>query len=1422
MALYVVVTDACESDARRYSQSELLSNLKKRVEKTQNLTGFGFFSPTPFLKKCLGRNLRLIGYRVPIGDDELILFLRVFPRSIKEYEYFLANWEHNTDAVVSRFQPYSDKELKDIYRDLTQVSPPPPPREPSAEERAWLYEVFSQEEPDDDLIVLETEAWVKKMRTPKNREFLALYHQILEQMDLYQLPTATGNTDIAIHWGTNKRIGIAYLYRKDLKRLLLIEPLRYADTDNNEAIAILKQHRELLSRIGDGQHELARIAARSYPFLMVLDQDAWLAIQKDEEANLALSPEEAELLNSIRRMGAEGQLGYPLFINGRAGSGKSTMLQYLVAEYLDFALRCNMSHRVLYLTSSLDLVEHARKIVESLLTVHHSRLLEGIPEQSKDRAAIEHSFKVLHDFLYSLLPADVQKQLPRDKYVDYAQFRRLWEKGFARRNEARRISPDIAWHVIRSYIKGIRSSHDDELTPEEFKALPRRRRSVSYETYEQVYERVWHSWYNKLCDEENYWDDQDLSAWVLELDLSHRVDCAAIFCDEAQDFTPLELDVIFQLSLFGRRSLQPEELKRIPIVFAGDPLQTINPTGFRWDAVKAYFYERFQSALDPHRRTHVDITYKELSFNYRSNPGIVKFCNLIQLARTALLGIPDIHPQEPWWIDEPVQTVWFLADDESTKQGIRQRPDFVKLVNCEAGEENNYVERDEILKTTQEKAEGVYRNVFSPMRAKGLEFPAVVLYRFGETAPRDFKKLLEGEINLDEPEMRLPYEYFFNRLYVAASRAKGQLVIVDSHHIVREFWHFATDIDVVNQLMEKVGGKERWKGYVAHPVSGTERWWGGERIHPRQQGEDYEREGRAKRDPYLLRQAALAYRSAEDEYAAGKCLAVAYEMEGNYAQAGDKYRELGLHEEAFRCYWIRREWSRINKLTSENPDLSSRIESRAADFMIHHATPSIAFLERMIDAAKDDAWLQRICRDATWSFVIQKVAERIQKVKDEKKLLWEGLWDAFKRFRSSGIQINSAHLAMIAYTAGDLAEAIKLWEESQDTEKSQYSRAKARLTPYPENILWFARLKEWDEIMRQWRENQANVSSIAELGEPVVRAVVDAAIEKNDIPLAVEMVEFLPTDKGRIAKVLTTPVKEQDTGAVTRVCVLAARMFVRTRNWAAAINAAENLDFSALSSEIRSDEIQRILQTSGGKTAVFRAVLEELAISEDLPLEKTEHQELVGEFLHRHFISRGGTPSDLHDLPLEVVGAAIERAGKIVNALKFYENLLQNSSTQEMRKFAAERLVRNLKRHAEDHRIKGNESRSREQESRSQKIRKLFGLGDREIPEYPAIHTGTIQAEPTEWDFGILKIIWLKQWRRLRIEHPEHHESVSLYVDEPSMRGEVRILEVQRKEGELKAWEVIDWNMRVALVEQRTSKLVIIESEKERIECPIQ
>jgi hypothetical protein len=1412
MALLVFITDSCKADAERHGQASVVRKLKESVDGSQNLTGFQFFPPTPFMKKSLGRSFRLIAYSAPVADNELILFLHVFARGSKEYDGFLMNWNKDTVSVTRQFQPYDDAQIRTICAQLTSVSPPTQPPEPSAEERGWLYEVFRKTMPEDELLVLETEVWVRKMRAPENRDFLALYHQMLEQLGTQGLQPASTNTGIVTHWEDNKRLGLVYLYRPDLHRLLLLEPVRQSE----DVAAVLAEHGKHLATTREGQHDLSRIAARSYPYLMILDQDSWLAIQKDEEANLALSPEEAELLDSIHRAGVEGELGYPLFINGRAGSGKSTMLQYLAADYVDFALRQNAKPLPLYLTSSRDLLERARETVRGLLTAHHEHLLEGMLNLTDVDGLLNRCFAVFHDFLYGLLPAEAQRDFPRDRYVNYAEFRRLWSSDFARRPEARQISPDLAWHTVRSFIKGIRSSDGDELAPEEFNALPRRRRSVSEETYKRIYDIVWCSWYKRLCEQERYWDDQDLAARVLQLGLAQARDYSAVFCDEAQDFTPAELDIIFQLSVFVRRSLQPEELQRVPIVFAGDPLQTINPTGFRWDAVQADFHERFYAVLDPRRRSRIEVSYRELRFNYRSNPGIVKFCNLIQLVRAALLGAAGISPQEAWWVDVPVQTVWFALDNAQTKQQLEKRPDLVKLVNCEEGEETNFVQADPILKDLKEEAEGIYRNVLGPTRAKGLEFPAVVVYRYGESAPQDFVRLLNGEIALRDSEEQLPYEYFLNRLYVAASRAKGQLVVVDTSRALESFWRFATDTEMSDRLMEKAGGAKVWKEAITFLVPGREQAWSGERVDPREQAIEYAAQGRRKRDPYLLRQATLAYRSAGDEHEAGKCLALAAEYEGRRKEAGDKYRELGLYEDAFHCYWEGRNWTPLCELTARELALTSRLESQAADFMARATSPLQAFLAGIIDAAINADWRGDACRDATWIEVLCRVAERLSKVINDKSLPWVKLLDAFDSLASAGVPIDNAHLAAIAYAANDFRQAIELWGRAGTPESDEYRRSKAHIDLFPMNLRWLGILKEHQQVLQQWHQHHAELPDLSRVDDWVMGVVVDSALAEGNLSLATKMLELRP-DKERAVKLLAAGANNGDVKVTSEVAVFTAKLLVRIREWKAAVQAAEETYFPELASH-QLDQIRSVLKKSNGATDVFRAVVEELAISEELPAETVEIQNTVAEFLNRHFIVERRAARHSRSIAVEIVGSAIERAGKIVDALQFYEDLGRPTSTVGQQKFAAERLVRNLERHAEYLGSRGDERQARQRQVRAEQLRERWSMGNVKLSDYPIVRALTTA---TEWTRGPFKIVLSKSHGRLRIEHTERFETITLIWKDAVLLGDAKFSKLEPSADESAAWAIEGWNATIRLANRDDGVRLVARFGKEPFEVPL-
>ena len=1307
MALYVHITDACQTEATRLRLDSQLRKAQESIETNQDIAGFDFLS-SAVLKKKIGRPFRLIAWHHTTADDGFVFFLRLLQRRRNDYPQLLENIKRNPP-------PYDDVRVREICADLRNDPLAPSRPIPSDEERAWLDAPTLVDAFTNDPFIFETRSWVSSMR---GNRLSPLYHKLLYDMvDLDTLRESSTDT-VAVRWAEADGIGIAYHYRSDLNCLVLLEPLR-----GNYDKSLIDEYASRLSA-ADGPVALERMSLRSYPTLIVLERDSWLAIQEDEESNLALSPEEAQIISPFRNTGRNtdtvNDLAYPLFINGLAGSGKSTILQYFAFTYLDYALRNETGLLPLYLTASDDLLTRAREAVERLLTTNYTKVLDDTIDPSALERMMGKSFGTFRGFFQSILPSDLRDRFRGDRYVSYACFRLLWESTFAKRPEARQLSVEVAWHVIRSLIKGIRSHWEEELGPDDYEELPRRRRSVSSETFNIVYEKVWRSWYKPLCEDYGYWDDQDLSAYVLGTGAAREQQRAAIFCDEAQDFTSADLDAIFQLSLYGGRTMLAHELRRVPFVFAGDPLQTINPTGFRWDAVKADFHERFRATIEAGRRSSIEISSRSLRFNYRSNAGIVRFCNLLQLVRSAVLGRSDIRPQKYWAPEDPMPAKWFAIDDPATESYLRDHPELIKLVDCHEGEETEYVDKDEVLRGIVDRSEeGTYRNIVCPARVKGLEFAGVVLYRFGEKISRDFDRLLSGLVDLEDPQAQLPWEYFFNRLYVAASRSRSRLIVVDSREAIDLFWRVATDAEIHDSLLGKLHDRTIWEGTFAPLLPGTPDDWAGESVDQRSQADNFAAQGLRDRDPYLLRQAGLSYRSVDDDYKARRCFAQATELEEHWDTAGDKYLELKLTEDAFRCYWRGQSWRALQSLAAQ-PDYVNRIESRAADFMGTGNIPSRRFLDQLCASAGDDSQLIKMSTDKTWTQVLSEAADRIAQHSDFSASSIIDRSGVFDRLARAGVSLNTSSLASIAFQAQNYKKAVRLWRATDQIPHKEYKIANANITSFPDCLRLFHELGDNSEVVKRWTEAHPSDAEIRTLHPRIAQTVIDAALDKNELSLALSLIE-LHTDRNLVGKLLAAAVKTQNHRVVYDSAIVASRLFVQSRAWKDVVEV-EALASIARLAGTPVTEIAKSMTQPEKKDGLLETVTWELAQSEALVEQKPQ---LIVSFLQQRFLGKNAPQipgAQRVDIPVKVIGAAIERAGKIVHALQYYEDLLEDAmSTPCEKTFAAERLVFNLEKHARYLAISSDSLQAQRQSDRAESVRRKWGIDADGLDDYPEV-----------------------------------------------------------------------------------------------------
>ena len=195
-----------------------------------------------------------------------------------------------------------------------------------------------------------------------------------------------------------------------------------------------KNYNSVLESDEVSYEDVLKNSRRQYELGILDSPEDWERLQKDEEANLALSPEEARILDDFVENVSDRSISrFPLFINGRAGSGKSTILQYLFAYYADANLRGGSQTADLtpvYFSCSQELIEKSRNVVDTLLALNQEHLGNSFDENALKR--MPNFFKEFHKYLLSLLPPSSKssKFSPGD-YVDHSGFTQAWEKKFS-------------------------------------------------------------------------------------------------------------------------------------------------------------------------------------------------------------------------------------------------------------------------------------------------------------------------------------------------------------------------------------------------------------------------------------------------------------------------------------------------------------------------------------------------------------------------------------------------------------------------------------------------------------------------------------------------------------------------------------------------------------------------------------------------------------------------------------------------------------------------------------------------------------------------------------------------------------------------------------------------------------------------------
>jgi hypothetical protein len=782
---------------------------------------------------------------------------------------------------------------------------------------------------------------------------------------------------------------------------------------------------------------------------------------------------------------------------------------------------------------------------------------------------------------------------------------------------------------------------------------------------------------------------------------------------------------------------------------------------------------------------------------------------------------------------------------------------MVKIINCDLGDETEFVENDLILHKIEDREENTYQNILSPARSKGLEFPQVILYRFGESAPNGFEKLLNGELDIhDDIEKCLQYEYFLNRLYVAASRAKKQLIIVDSREAIERFWKFATDPVVLNTIAKRLRDFSTWQDKVAYLLPGGYEAWTGEPVDIRAQANEYEIQGRNSRDPYLLRQAALSFRSVGEQIKSIKCFAMALELENRYQEAGDIYKQSGLYNEAFDSYWRGKNFSSIQQLTTEYSSLSSQIKSRAADFMSQTSAIPGGLISELFGMFSSGGDMSHIFDDLTWHSVLLEISERSQRMLQDKEHNWGNIATVLETCYAKGINFDERILGQIAYRANRFKEAVRHFERSDNSELREYYEAQAELNTFPRNLLWLNKLNSFARIRQEWKEHPEFENAVDTLDKEVAMVVCDAAVETQDYQLASRILQYHcdlnrarkvfdgaiakhnysialaviqnSYEQSRAEKLFQESLKKRKEDIAASTAILLLQSLIKNKRWQDALNLVNgHYELSTTDNHQLCEEFLR--QQPISRLLTQKAVVM-LSQSVELAKESPDSQAPVSEFLFQRFIRQKPFLSVRNaGLSLKVVGAAIERAGRIINAIRFYDTLqgYRRLPDEEMR-FVQERLILNLERYAGYLRSDKQSNRAEDQELQAKALRSKIGIGSRHLPDYPEITENDLAikqnllsdvdsgSEPptqrSEWEHDILSCRCSSDRDKWRVEHKELFETVTFSLSDLDMKGDASFSRMTTAPNtDVVAWRIETWNTTVRILKRDANLEILIE-----------
>jgi hypothetical protein len=381
-------------------------------------------------------------------------------------------------------------------------------------------------------------------------------------------------------------------------------------------------------------------------------------------------------------------------------------------------------------------------------------------------------------------------------------------------------------------------------------------------------------------------------------------------------------------------------------------------------------------------------------------------------------------------------------------------------------------------------------------------------------------------------------------------------------------------------------------------------------------------------------------------------------------------------------------------------DASNKAEASCSDFL--------EFLYQEVQGARkhtilaDERWMQ-ICNHLVKDFVKISSSE----------INWHEVYARLISLQKAGLNFASAELGEIAFNAEEFEDALRIWGELDKKEynRKKYNIAKTQTTSYPESLKWYNELNDFKQIINLWERNQ-----VIDLTSEYQRYVYDACINEKDFQMGIIFLEKYPEEE-RLDSLLD---KILDTNEMKLVQRVARQLLIYKANTGRWREAIEFVSDSTFPKSIR--------------LKLHAWLVYEAAVSDTLPKEVRGEKSAVEEYLRELLVESAWR----NLVTVKIAGAAIEKAGRIVDALKFYESIWQSNqitADKRDRQFAQERWLKCKIKQAQWSESNNNVGDARTQRQDAERRSRIWKINLRDLSLYPVIEMD-IQFDEQVENFG--------------------------------------------------------------------------------------